>query len=138
MRNVSAPVQNAIKAASGMVAFHAWTQTVDQKDDHLVLATFGDGAYDVAGVDFQHSFQWQEPDEGQVQRPGVAPCMQNNIDNARVQATVSAIEKVTDGQIHAAVDTLPTTAEDKKRLADGLIARRGKLRECMKAQGWIN
>jgi len=134
----SAPVQNAIKAASGMVPFHAWTKTVDQKDDHLVLATSAGGAYDVAGVDFQHSFQWQETDGGPVQRPGIPPCMQNNIDKARVAATVSAIEKVTDEQIRTAVDTLPTTNEEKKRLADGLIARRGKVNECMKAQGWLD
>jgi len=134
----SAAVQDAIKAASGMVAFHAWTKTTDQKDDHVVLARGEGGTYDVAGVDFQHSFQWNERDAGAVTRPNVPPCMLGKIDKARVEATVSAIENITDEQIRSAVNQLPTTEQEKKRLADGLVARRAKIRERMKAEGWID
>jgi hypothetical protein len=132
----SAAVQGAIKDASGMVAFHAWTKTVDQKDDHLVLDRAGDGTYAIAGVDFQHSFQWQEGDGGSVDAPGIPPCMANSIDKARIGATVAAIEGITNEQINNAVNALTTSNEEKKRLIDGLIGRREKLRERMKAQGW--
>jgi hypothetical protein len=134
----SATVQDAIKGASGMIVFHAWTATVDQKDDHLVLARGDDGTYHVAGVDHQHSFQWQEPDGGPVRAPSVPPCLQNNIDKSRVEAATTDIENISDQQIRNDVNALNTSEDEKKRLSEGLIGRKGKVRECMKAQGWLN
>jgi hypothetical protein len=121
-----------------MVPFHAWTLTVDQKDDHLVLARGADGTYDVACVDFQHSFQWPQGDGGPVQAPSVPACMANCIDKSVVATTVAAIEGMTDSQIRNAVTALETTEDEKKRLADGLIGRRGKIREIMRSQKWLN
>jgi hypothetical protein len=137
----SAPVQAALKKASGSLAFWAWTATQDLKDEHLCLATDTDGAYHIAGVDFQSSFHWQEADGGQVQSPAVPPSMQPNIDKAAVEAAVSAIEHLSDEQIRSAVNALPdalASPEEKKRRIDGLIGRRPKVRERMKQSGWLD
>lgn len=136
----SAPVQDAIKRASGLVPFYAWVGTGDQKDDHLVLDRDADGSYHVTGVDFKSSFGWGEPDGGQVGRPGVPQALaeNNNIVKGIVAEAVDRIEAVTDEQIFSAVKPLPISEENKKRIADGLIGRRGSVRARMKEQGWLD
>ena len=130
-------MQEAIKRASGLVAFYAWLAIGDQqKDDHLVLDTNSDGTYSVRGVDFKSSFQWGDADGGQVQAPGVPPSMAANIDKAEVDATVTAIEAMTDEQIRELVDASRLEPAEKTRVANGLIGRRGKVRDRMEAQGW--
>jgi hypothetical protein len=138
----SPKVQEAIKRASGLLAFYAWTGTGDQKDDHLVLDTTGGGQYHVTGVDFESAFSWGgEADGGQIHGPGVPPAMAPNIDKAQVSAVVTAIESATDDQIRAAVGGLPdalVSAQEKQRIATGLIGRKRRVRERMKAQGWLD
>ena len=63
------------------------------------------------------------------------------IDKGRVSAAVTAIEGVSDEQIHTLVNALPDplmSAQDKTRIANGLIGRRNKVRQRMKAQGWLD
>jgi integrase len=109
-----------------------------QKDDHLVLDTMGDDTYNVRGVDFESAFQWGEADGGLVQAPGVPPSMASNIDKAQVGATVAAIEGMTDEQIREVVSGSRLVLAEKTRITDGLIGRRGKVRERMKAMGWLD
>ena len=137
----SAPVQDALKRASGLLPYWAWTATQDLKDDHLCLATDDGGAYHVAGVDFQTSFVWQEADGGQVDAPAVPPAMQPNIGKAVIDAKTCAIGQITEDQIREAVNALPdelASPEDKKRRIDGLIGRRSRVRERMKQAGWLD
>jgi hypothetical protein len=94
--------------------------------------------YSVRGIDFESSFQWGDADGGQVQAPGVPPSMAANIDKAEVGATVTAIEAMTDKQIRDLVDTSRLEPTEKTRIANGLIGRRGKVRDRMKAQGWLD
>jgi hypothetical protein len=135
----SPAVQNAIKRASGLVAFYAWLAIGDQqKDDHLVLDTMEDGTYNVRGVDFESAFQWGDADGGPVQAPGVPPSMASNIEKAQVGTVVAAIEAMTEEQIREVVNASRLGPEDKTRIANGLIGRRGKVRDRMKAQGWLD
>jgi hypothetical protein len=135
----SPPVQDAIKRASGLVAFYAWLAIGDQeKNDHLVLDSNGDGTYNVRGIDFEAAFQWGDADGGQVQPPGVPPAMAPNIDKARVGATVDAIEAMRDDVIREVVDASRLAPQEKTRIADGLIGRRGRVRAQMKERGWLD
>jgi len=134
-------VQESFRAASGLVAFYAWIGTTDLKDDHLCLAARAAGGYEVVGVDFEMSFCWHEIDGGQVESPGIAPAMLTNIDKRAVQATVVAIESAADQQIREMVGSLPETVAneaEKTRLADGLIGRKKKVRDRMRALGWLD
>lgn len=135
----SAEVQAAIAKASGLVAFYAWLAISDQaKDDHLVLDTNSDGTYTVRGIDFESSFNWGDADGGQVQAPHVPPSMRSRIDKSRVAEVVTAIEAMTDEQICEAVNASRVAAAEKTRIANGLIGRRGKVRNQMKVQGWLD
>src|SRR3989442_1253116 len=42
----------ALRAASGLLAFHAWLGTDDLKDQHLVVRGPTPGQYEVASIDF--------------------------------------------------------------------------------------
>jgi hypothetical protein len=135
----SPTVQDALKRASGLVVLYAWIATGDLKDDHLVLARDAAGQYHVAGIDFEASFQWSEADGGQVQRPHIPPSMV--VDKTKVGEAVSAVEALTDEQIRDTINGLPESIasnDEKQRIASGLIGRRSKLRDCMKAQQWLD
>jgi hypothetical protein len=135
----SSAVQDAVKEASGLVAFYAWLNIGDQqKDDHLVLDSNGDGTYNVRGVDFESAFQWGDANGGEVQAPGVPPSMATNIDKAQVAAAVTVIEGMNDEQIREVVNASRVPQAEKTRIADGLIGRRAKVRERMKSQGWLD
>jgi hypothetical protein len=135
----SSEVQAAIARASGLVPFYAWLAISDQgKDDHLVLDTNSDGTYNVRGIDFESSFNWGDADGGQVQAPDVPPSLRTRIDKARVAEAVAAIEAMTDDQICEVVNASRVAPNDKTRIANGLIGRRGRVRERMKAQGWLD
>jgi hypothetical protein len=111
---------------------------MNSKDDHLVLDTLTDGTYNVRGVDFESAFQWGDADGGQVQVPGIPPSMLGNIDKIQVGAIVTAIEAMSPEQINEIVDGSRISAADKSRISNGLIGRKGKVRERMKAQGWLD
>lgn len=135
----SAAVQDAVKRASGLVAFYAWLAIGDQqKNDHLVLDSNGDGTYSVRGIDFEAAFQWGDADGGPVQPPGVPPAMASNIDKPSVQAIVEAIEAMTDDAIREVVNASRLPPQEKTRIADGLIGRRGRVRAQMKERGWLD
>jgi hypothetical protein len=139
----SGAVQDAVKRASGLAAFYAWIGTSDFKDDHLVLDREADGTYRVAGVDFEHSFGWQDRPNGvQVICTGIPPAMsedqEKNIDKARVSEVVATITALSDEQMRQVMSASLFPEDQSKRIADGLIARRGRLKACMKARGWLN
>jgi len=136
----SAEVKDAIKKASGLLPFHAWIATQDLKDEHLVVATDGTGAYTVAAIDFAYSLDLPPPDGGPVQAPAGPPSLAANVDKSIVEATVQRIESLADDDIRAIVQALPAELADdneKGRLANGLIGRRAKIRAVMQNQGWM-
>jgi hypothetical protein len=136
----SAAVQGAFKRSSGLIPFHTWVATQDLKDEHLVVEVDSGGAYNVAAIDFAYSLGWEQPDGGPVQPPGGPPSLVANADKNVVEVTVAEIEAVSDDEIRSFVDSLPgelISDDEKHRVADGLIQRWDKVRETMKAQGWL-
>jgi len=55
-------VKDALRDASGLLAFHTWMKTSDLKDEHLVIAENKKGRFTVAAIDFTHSMNWGESD----------------------------------------------------------------------------
>lgn len=136
----SQAVRDGLAMASGLLPFYAWTASGDFKNDHLVLDPRDDGTYEVAGIDFQHSFGWGDNGGGDVQATEMPPALAPNIDKNVVLGAVSGIEAVTDGQIRDIVNTLPAliaTEDVKTRLIGGLIGRRDKVRNAMQNKGWL-
>jgi hypothetical protein len=133
----SPEVQDALKRASGLLAFHAWIATEDLKDEHLVVAAEPDGSYRVAAIDFAYSMNFGA-DGGHVLTPSAPPALLAAVDRKEVASTVEKIEKMTDDEITSFVRALPADVADeaeKSKLAAGLCVRRGKIREAMK--GWM-
>jgi hypothetical protein len=136
----SPEVQDALRLASGMLPLHAWLATQDLKDDHLVVAVDDAGAYNIAAIDFAFSLDFPAPDGGSVNPPGGQPSLVANVDKQIVAATVQCIEGVSDDEIRGFVDSLPeglAGVDEKARLTNGLIGRRGKIRAVMQQQGWM-
>lgn len=136
----SAEVKDAIKRASGLLPFHAWVATQDLKDDHLAVASDEAGIYTIAAIDFAYSLDLPAPDGGAVQPPAGPPSLTANIDKSVVAGTVEKIEGVSDSEIQGVVYSLPNELADddeKERLKNGLIGRRGRIRLVMQTQGWL-
>jgi hypothetical protein len=138
----SPQVKTAFARASGLLAFHAWVATQDLKDDHIVLDMDNPDAYEFAAIDFESSLGWPAGDGGDVQAPsgGLPKEMFENVDKAVVAATVDRIEAITDEQIRNIVNAIPDVSlseGEKKRVVDGLIGRRSKMRDAMKRNGWL-
>jgi hypothetical protein len=138
----SPEVKAAFARASGLLAFHAWIATQDLKDEHIVLDMDNPDAYEFAAVDLESSLGWPVGDGGEVQAPsaGLPREMFDNVDTAVIAATVDRIETITDEQIRNIVSTIPDAVlseGDKKRVVDGLIGRRSKIRDAMRGRGWL-
>ena len=134
----SEKVQNAICAASGLLPFQAWVGNTDVKDDHLVIADEGGGRFVVAGIDFSYTLQWGG-DPGPVQAPG-PPALVAKVDKQLVLATVEQIEACSDERIAGIVNRIPEdvlSVPDRTRIIMGLRARRARVREAMRAKGWL-
>jgi hypothetical protein len=132
-------VQDALKQASGLLALHAWIATQDLKDEHLMVAVDSAGAYNVAAIDFAFSLDWQNPDGGPVQPPAF-PSLVANIDKTVLNTAVERIEAMSDEDIRAIVNPIPSDlagVAEKERLTNGLIGRRGKIRQALTNQGWL-
>lgn len=128
----------AIRAASGLLAFHSWVGTGDLKDTHLVVAEDGTGGYVVAAVDFADALRWQPTDR--VYAPAGPASLVQNPDPAIIQATVERIENCEDATIEAIVNTVPDDVlpgTEKERIISGLKARRMQVREVMRQKGWL-
>jgi len=135
-------VKAAFGRASGLLVFHTWVATSDLKDDHIVLDRDDKDAYEFAAVDFESSLTWPVGDGGDVQAPSanLPKEMFENVDKAEVAATVDSIEVITDEQIRNIVNTIPDALlneGEKRRVVDGLIGRRSKIRDAMKRKGWL-
>jgi hypothetical protein len=135
----SPEVQDAIRRASGLLPFYAWVATTDVKDEHLVVTGDGVGGYMMAAIDFAFSLAWQQDDGGTVSATN-APQSMTSIDQNAVATVVSSIESVSEKEIEDFVNSLPAELvppDEKRRLIRGLLARRDKIREAMKAKGWL-
>ncbi len=136
----SAPVQEAIKAASGLLALHAWLGTDDLKDEHLVIREEQRGGpYRVAAIDFSYSMTWRAASDP-IQPPTGPPALTQVVDPARLVLAVDRIEQCDESVIRGIVaDMPPDTLSDAERalLVEGLIARRPQVRAAMHARGWI-
>jgi hypothetical protein len=135
----SAPVQQAISAASGLLALHAWLRTDDLKDEHLVIAEEPSGAFRVAAIDFSYSMAWGVATEP-VHAPGGPPALVQMVDPQRVLAAVERIEACDETVIRTVVDDVPHDAipvDQRPLIVDGLIQRRDQVRTAMQTRGWL-
>jgi hypothetical protein len=130
------------RAASGLIAFHAWLGTGDHKDDHLVVrpGTQPD-TYEVAGVDFADAFSFDSTG-GNVTVPAGPPALvtPDYRDVAVMQEAIRRIEDMSDDDIRSVVESLPAdvlTPADKQRITQGLIARKTKIAPAFRAAGWL-
>lgn len=135
----SGQVQKAIQGASGLLPFHAWVKTEDLKDDHLLVAEDGAGGFTVAAIDFSFSMRWVNPQDP-VEASNGPPALTRDPDRNVIAATVEQIERCTDERIAEIVDRIPDDAlssADRERIIRGLQARRGRVRDAMRAKGWL-
>jgi hypothetical protein len=134
----SPEVQQAIRAASGLLPFYTWAAITDFKDEHLVIADEG-GRYAVAAIDFASSLQWGNPNEA-VQFLGAHPALLLQPDAQVIEATVQRIEALPDQTIEGIVNSIPDaalSATEKDRVIRGLQVRRSGVREVMRQKGWL-
>lgn len=132
----SPKMQQALAAASGIIAFHAWVGTVDVKDAHLLVAEDDGGAYVVAAVDFADALK-----ANVVQAPPDQPAsLVKNVDKQVVRTAVEKIEKCSNAEIESIVNAIPdelASRAEKDRIIEYLKARRGQVRNAMQQKGWI-
>lgn len=137
---ITPQLQAALARASCLLALHAWIGTGDHKEEHVLVSTDGQGALSVAAIDFASAFGWGA-DFGAVNGPTTEPKgLVDNVDKAAVLAAVERIEQLTDDQIRQIVAAMPESVllvADRDRVANGLIARRGRIRGAMQARGWL-
>jgi len=135
----SAPVQEGIARASGVLPFHAWVKNADVKDDHLVISETEPGRFTVAAIDFAYTLGATQAFDDQVDPPPIPPALAS-ADKGVIARTVDAIEACSDGQIRDIVSRLPDEVlapDNRTRLADLLIARRRKVRDAMTRAGLL-
>jgi hypothetical protein len=116
---------SALRAASGLVAFNAWVDQSDPKDDNLVIEIDNDGSLRVVGIDFEGAFNWVGRER--VINVSVPPTLLENMDEAVVAEQVGAIERL-----------CPTTiaqfckeAGINEGIAEALVARQLILRQSL-------
>ncbi len=131
----------ALRAASGLLAFHAWLGTGDLKDEHVMVRGSTPGEYQVASIDFASAFGW-DASGGAVALPPGPPILVAvaNRDPTVVNETIARIEAIADEQIRAIVRGLPDevlSPAEKERICRGLLARRGAIRAVFQGAGWI-
>jgi hypothetical protein len=139
---VSPAMEAGRKQASGLLALHAWVGNVDdQKDDHVVVRPGIEAyVYELASVDFAAAFQ---PGRLAADIAVTGPPMlidRTYCDKAILDLAVSAIEALTDEKITDIVHGIESgilSLDDKKRIVECLIARKGKLRSAFTAAGWL-
>jgi hypothetical protein len=131
--------RQALRNASGLLAYHAWVGTGDLKDEHLMVRPgAGEGQYAIASIDFASAFGWQADED--VVPPGGPPALLANRDRQVMGAVVGLIEGVTDVRIGELVSSLPDPVlplADKQRISTGLLARRARVRPVLAAAGWL-
>ncbi len=135
----SAPVQQAIRAASGLLALHAWLRTDDLKDEHLVIAEEFNGVFRVAAIDFSYSMAWGAASDP-VQAPDGPPALVQTVDPQRVLEAVERIEASDETVIRAVVDEVPDDAlpaGQRSLIVEGLVQRRGQVRVAMQTRRWL-
>lgn len=128
-------VQDALQAASGLLAFHAWVHTEDLKDDHLLVSDDDSGVCAIAAIDFSFSLRWRDSDGGAVVAPSGPEALVEHIDPDVLGATVDRIEQCAHADVSGIVNTLPeqvASAEMKARFIGGLRSRQTRVRDAMK------
>ncbi len=131
----------ALREASSLLPFHSWLGTGDLKDAHVMVRGTDDGNYELASIDFAQAFGW-DATGGNPAVPSGPPILvaADHRDPAVVRAAIERIEALSDDRIRSLVGSLPddVLSEDgKKKIADGLIARRDKVRAVFEKAGWI-
>jgi len=137
---IQPPLQAALGRASGILALHAWFSTGDLKEEHVLVATDNYGAESVAAIDFASAFAWGVNDNAVVAPTTEPRGLVENVDKAQVLAAVGRIEAVSDEQIRAALAAIPEgvlPVAEKERVGNGLIQRRGSIRDVMRVRGWL-
>jgi hypothetical protein len=130
----------ALRAASGLLSFHAWLGTEDFKDQHVVVRSPAAGTYEVAYIDFQYATVWRPEGQPVVAVPQGPPALIANRDPVIIEKAIGRIEAATDDGIRGLVGDLPEEvlpAAEKVRISNLLIARRGALRPALGNAGWI-
>jgi hypothetical protein len=129
--------KNAVRKGSGLLSFHAWVNTQDLKDEHVILRGHGPGEYEIACIDFAFAFSFDSTG-GVVVVPQDPPVLraEEHQDPDVIRQTIKRIEAVTDARIRTLVgdlaeDVLP--AADRDRVVHGLVARRDQLGEAFKS-----
>ncbi len=130
----------ALRAASGLLAFHAWLGTDDLKDQHLVVRGPTPGHYEVASIDFAGAALWRGDAQDTVALPGGPPALLANRDPAVIEQTVARIESTADEAITVVVSSLPDEvlpAAERERISRVLVARKGTIRAVFRNAGWL-
>jgi hypothetical protein len=128
----------ALRAGSALLPFHAWLGTEDLKDEHvLVCPGPSEGTFEVASIDFAiGAFVFPNP----VAVPPGPPCLVNNRDAAAMLRTIDRMEGIADERIRGLVESLPEellSTSEKRRVSEGLIHRRGEVRQAFTSAGWL-
>jgi hypothetical protein len=134
--------KSALRHASALLPFHAWLNTGDHKDQHVMVRPgSGTGTYEIASIDFASAFSW-DASGGAVTPVGPSVLVaEQNRDPQRMSDTISKIEVRLDERIRELVHQLPDDVllpNEKDRYVAGLVARRAKVRPALIAAGWLS
>jgi hypothetical protein len=135
----AAPMKTALRRASGLLALHTWVKTEDLKDEHLLVAGDGVGGYRVAAIDFSYGWGWASPTDA-VEGATGPPALILNFDKDEIDRAITAIETCSDDTIRKILEALPgdaMAADERRKVVEGLIARRGRVREAARQKGWL-
>jgi len=138
----SEPFQLALRLASGLLPFHAWLQTGDLKEDHIMIRPGGQpGTYEIASIDFASAFSW-DGSGGAVTVPdrNLVLAADGHRDPQRMSAIIAKIEGLTEQRIRELVQQVPDDVlapAEKDRYVAGLLARKGGVRPAFQAAGWL-
>src|SRR5437016_10713265 len=100
--------KTALRHASGLLPFHAWVNTADHKDQHVMVRPGNSqGTYEIASIDFASAFSWDA--SGGAVNPVGPPVLlaDQNRDPAPMSDTIVKIESLTDERIRALVQQIP-------------------------------
>ena len=131
----------ALREASSLLPFHSWLGTSDLKDAHVMVRGTDDRKYELASIDFASAFGW-DATGGNLAVPSGPPILvaPDHRDPEVMRAAIDRIEALADDRVRSLVVNLPddVLSEDRKqKIADGLIARRDKVRATFEKAGWI-
>jgi hypothetical protein len=130
----------AVRAAAGLMAFHAWVGVGDHKDEHVVVRSPAPDKYEVASIDFADAFSFDGAG-GNVGISGPEVLLAaDHRDPALLLQTIDRIAALPEARIQELVSALPDDVlapADKTRIAQGLIARKTRIKAAFQGAGWL-